>query len=115
MIFTTDIFGRPGADSSLAPIPALTDVVYLLHGWYPPATADSWDAVGLVAGDPEQDVRKVLLAVDPVLPVAEEAAAWGADLLSCTTPCSSRACTGSRGPRPRAAPSGCFRTPAARS
>ena len=28
------------------------DVVDLLHGWYPPATAEAWDAVGLVAGDP---------------------------------------------------------------
>jgi dinuclear metal center YbgI/SA1388 family protein len=34
-----------------------------------------------VLGDPEADVRRVLFAVDPVLPVAEEAAAWGADLL----------------------------------
>lgn len=62
-------------------MPALEDVVDLLHGWYPPATADSWDAVGLVYGDPAARVRKVLFAVDPVLPVAQEAAAWGADLL----------------------------------
>lgn len=62
-------------------MPTLADVVDLLHGWYPPATADSWDAVGLVAGDPAAPVRKVLFAVDPVLPVAEEAAGWGADLL----------------------------------
>jgi dinuclear metal center YbgI/SA1388 family protein len=62
-------------------VPTLSSLVDLLHGWYPPGTADSWDAVGLVAGDPDQDVRKVLLAVDPTLPVAEEAAAWGADLL----------------------------------
>lgn len=62
-------------------MPALKDVVALLHGWYPPDTADSWDAVGLVAGDPDQPVRKVLFAVDPVLPVAREAAEWGADLL----------------------------------
>jgi dinuclear metal center YbgI/SA1388 family protein len=59
----------------------LQDVVDLLHGWYPPSTADSWDAVGLVSGDPEAEVAKVLFAVDPTLPVAEEAAAWGADLL----------------------------------
>lgn len=59
----------------------LRDVVDLLHNWYPPATADSWDAVGLVAGDPEQPVRKVLFAVDPAPAVAQEAAEWGADLL----------------------------------
>ena len=62
-------------------MPALKDVVDLLHGWYPPATADSWDAVGLVCGDPDQRVDKVLFAVDPTLEVAREAAEWGADLL----------------------------------
>jgi dinuclear metal center YbgI/SA1388 family protein len=62
-------------------VPTLSDVVDLLHGWYPPATADSWDAVGLVAGDPDHDVSRVLFAVDPVLPVAHEAAEWGAQLL----------------------------------
>jgi dinuclear metal center YbgI/SA1388 family protein len=62
-------------------MPRLADVVELLHGWYPPETADEWDAVGLAAGDPDADVRRVLLAVDPVLPVAREAAAWDADLL----------------------------------
>ena len=62
-------------------MPCLSDVVDLLHSWYPPATADSWDAVGLVAGDPDADVRKVMFAVDPTLEVAREAVDWGADLL----------------------------------
>ena len=62
-------------------MPLLSDVMALLDGWYPPATADSWDAVGLVAGDPAQSISRIMVAVDPVLPVAEEAAAWGADLL----------------------------------
>ncbi|GAA2114047.1 Nif3-like dinuclear metal center hexameric protein [Nocardioides bigeumensis] len=53
----------------------------LLDEWYPPATADSWDAVGLVTGDPDAPVSKVLLAVDPAPAVAHEAAEWGADLL----------------------------------
>ncbi|WP_235738920.1 Nif3-like dinuclear metal center hexameric protein [Nocardioides alcanivorans] len=59
----------------------LADVVDLVHGWYPPHTADSWDAVGLVLGDPAQQVRKVMLAVDPSPAVAKEAAEWKADLL----------------------------------
>ena len=62
-------------------MPALKELVDLVHAWYPPDSADSWDAVGLVAGDPEQPVAKILFAVDPVLPVAQEAAEWGADLL----------------------------------
>lgn len=63
------------------PASTLGDVVDLLHTWYPPATAAAWDAVGLVYGDPAAPCAKVLLAVDPVLPVAQEAAAWGADLV----------------------------------
>jgi dinuclear metal center YbgI/SA1388 family protein len=62
-------------------VPTLGEVVDLVHGWFPPETADEWDAVGLAAGDPDSGVRRILLAVDPVLPVAREAAAWEADLL----------------------------------
>lgn len=61
--------------------PTLAEVVDLLHGWFPPGTADSWDAVGLAAGDPDDVVRRVLLAVDPAPEVAREAVDWGADLL----------------------------------
>jgi len=60
---------------------SLADVVRILDAAYPPATAESWDAVGLVTGDPAQPVRKVLFAVDPVAEVADEAIAWGADLI----------------------------------
>lgn len=59
----------------------LKEIVDLLHGWYPPDTAEDWDAVGLVLGDPAAEVRKVLFAVDPTPEVAAEAAEWGADLL----------------------------------
>lgn len=59
----------------------LTDVIEVLEAAYPPARAESWDAVGLVSGDPAQEVRRVLLAVDPVTAVAEEALDWGADLI----------------------------------
>lgn len=67
--------------ASLSGMPTLGEVVDLLHRWYPPATAASWDAVGLVYGDPAAPCAKVLFAVDPVLPVAREAADWGADLV----------------------------------
>jgi dinuclear metal center YbgI/SA1388 family protein len=63
------------------PVATLADVVRLLDRRYPPRTAESWDRVGLVTGDPAQPVRRVLLAVDPVTAVAEEAVAWGADLV----------------------------------
>lgn len=59
----------------------LARVVAALDGLYPPSTAEGWDAVGLVAGDPAVTVRKVLFAVDPVAGVVDEALDWGADLL----------------------------------
>ncbi len=61
--------------------PRLSAVLAALDGLYPPSSAQAWDAVGLVCGDPEQEVRKVLLAVDPTADVVEEAVEWGADLL----------------------------------
>jgi dinuclear metal center YbgI/SA1388 family protein len=62
-------------------VPKLSDVTALLDELYPPAWAESWDAVGLVCGDPDAEVRRVLFAVDPVRQVADEAIAFGADLL----------------------------------
>ena len=53
----------------------------LLEELYPPTTAQSWDRVGLVAGDPEQPVGTILLAVDPTLDVVVEAVELGADLV----------------------------------
>lgn len=75
--------------SSDAPVPdpssttptTLAQVVRALDGLYPPSTAEGWDAVGLVAGDPAAPVRKVLFAVDPVTAVVDQALEWGADLL----------------------------------
>ena len=61
--------------------PTLADVVAALERRYPLQGAESWDAVGLVVGDPAQPVRRVMFAVDPVAAVADEALAWGADLL----------------------------------
>ena len=62
-------------------MPSIQDVVALVHGWYPPATAADWDRVGLTVGDPVADVRRILLAVDPVRAVVDEAVRDGADLL----------------------------------
>lgn len=59
---------------------ALRDVLSVLEETYPLDWAEDWDRVGLVVGDPEMPVHRVLLAVDPTVAVAREAAA-GADLL----------------------------------
>ncbi len=60
---------------------ALRSVLDVLERLYPPGSAADWDAVGLVCGDHEAPVRRVMLAVDPTVEVAEEATAWRADLL----------------------------------
>ena len=53
----------------------------VLDGWFDPATAESWDAVGLVCGDPDEQVERVLLAIDAVPATVDEAIDAGAQLL----------------------------------
>jgi dinuclear metal center YbgI/SA1388 family protein len=59
----------------------VSDVIAALDALWPPELAESWDAVGLVCGDPAAEVTRVLFAVDPVREVADEAVRIGADLL----------------------------------
>lgn len=59
----------------------LADVTALLARRYDPAWAESWDAVGLVCGDPDASVERVHFAIDPVEVVADEAVAARAQLL----------------------------------
>lgn len=67
--------------SAASPALTLREVVSLLESRYPPGTAESWDAVGTVCGDPDQPVSRVLFAVDPTADVVDEAIELGADLL----------------------------------
>ena len=60
---------------------SVDDVVAAVHRRYPPEAAASWDAVGLVCGDPRAEVRRILVAVDVVAATVEEAFDDGADLL----------------------------------
>ena len=53
----------------------------VLEQWYDPRRAESWDAVGLVCGDPDDNVDHVLLAVDAVPATVAEAMRVGAELL----------------------------------
>ncbi|WP_405737679.1 Nif3-like dinuclear metal center hexameric protein [Streptomyces sp. NBC_00028] len=61
--------------------PRLSDVVAALENLWPAERAESWDAVGTVVGDPDQEVTRVLFAVDPVQEIVDEAVKLGADLL----------------------------------
>jgi dinuclear metal center YbgI/SA1388 family protein len=59
----------------------LAEVIASLEAAYPPALAQQWDAVGLVCGDPDDEVASVVVAVDPVAETVEETLTAGAQLL----------------------------------
>jgi dinuclear metal center YbgI/SA1388 family protein len=59
----------------------LSDVVAAIERRYDPSSAAEWDSVGLVCGDPDVQVTRVHVAVDPVEVIAEEAIGAGAQLL----------------------------------
>ncbi|WP_413319711.1 Nif3-like dinuclear metal center hexameric protein [Agrococcus sp. 1P02AA] len=60
---------------------SVAEVQLAVESLWPAATAEDWDAVGLVAGDPADAVQRILLAVDAVGATAEEAVERSADLL----------------------------------
>lgn len=62
-------------------MPRLADVITVLEQLFPPELAEAWDAVGLVCGDPDAEIRRILFAVDPVAVVGDEAIEAGADLV----------------------------------
>ena len=59
----------------------LADLVRALEAAYPPELAESWDAVGLVCGDPAESVHTALVCVDPVESTVDEAISVGAQLI----------------------------------
>jgi dinuclear metal center YbgI/SA1388 family protein len=59
----------------------LADLITALERAYPPELAESWGAIGLVCGDPEQPVTRAYVCVDPVESTVEEAIAGGAQLI----------------------------------
>jgi dinuclear metal center YbgI/SA1388 family protein len=61
--------------------PTVRDVVAALDRRYPRDWAEQWDRVGLVLGDFETPVRRVLCVVDCVPETVDEALAAGADLI----------------------------------
>ncbi|MBB5869890.1 dinuclear metal center YbgI/SA1388 family protein [Allocatelliglobosispora scoriae] len=57
------------------------DVVGVMDEWYPPQWAASWDAVGLVVGEPSAPVQRVLCVMDVVPETVAEAVECGAQLM----------------------------------
>jgi dinuclear metal center YbgI/SA1388 family protein len=64
-----------------ADVPRLADIIAVLDGWFDPAWAESWDAVGLVCGDPNEPVERLLLAVDAVPSTVDETLSTSSQLL----------------------------------
>lgn len=59
----------------------LADADAAISALWPPAGAEPWDAVGLIAGDPGAEVRAIHLAVDAVPETVDETLELGAQLL----------------------------------
>ena len=62
-------------------VPTVRDFLDILQRLTPPRLAEDWDNVGLLVGDPGQDIRSVLVALDPALPLLDQARAGGHNLL----------------------------------
>lgn len=65
----------------LGGMPTVAEVHAVVERLWPAEGAEPWDAVGLVSGDLDAEVRSILLAVDAVLDTVDEAVESGADLL----------------------------------
>jgi dinuclear metal center YbgI/SA1388 family protein len=59
----------------------LAEVIAIIERAYPIRLAESWDSVGLVCGDPDDDVTSVLCCVDVTDAVVEQALESGVDLV----------------------------------
>jgi dinuclear metal center YbgI/SA1388 family protein len=57
------------------------DLLSMVDGFAPFALAESWDNVGLMAGNPAQAVSGILVALDPTEDLLREAEAAGANVL----------------------------------
>ena len=58
-------------------VPTVRDFLDILQRHMPRRLAEDWDNVGLLVGDPGQDIRSVLVALDPALPLLDQARASG--------------------------------------
>jgi len=51
----------------------LQDLIGYLNSHYPQNLAEDWDNVGLQVGDPKQEIRKTMIALDPTLSTIQSA------------------------------------------
>lgn len=69
------------ADPDTPSAPTVAQVVEVADSLWPFSTQESWDASELVLGRPQAPVARIMLAVDPVTAVVQEAVAGEVDLL----------------------------------
>ena len=62
-------------------MPTVQDFLNILQHITPENLAEDWDNVGLLVGDPQQKVRRVLLALDPTCSLIDLARSGGYDLI----------------------------------
>ena len=67
-------------------MPTVHEIERALFQWAPKDLAQSWDNVGLLVGEPEQEVRRVLVALDVTEAVAREAAEKDCQLIAAHHP-----------------------------
>lgn len=58
-----------------------SEIIAFLEERIPPRFAEAWDNAGLLVGDREKEIHKILVAVDATDEVIEEAVSGGADML----------------------------------
>lgn len=59
----------------------LNEIIRRLQEAYPPELAEDWDRVGLITGRLDSKIEKVLVAVDPVAKIVDQAIALEAQLI----------------------------------
>jgi len=62
-------------------VTTLAELKAVCDEWWPAESAESWDAVGLVTGNPTDTVSKALLVVDVVRETVDEAVSQGVDVI----------------------------------
>lgn len=58
-----------------------SEIIRILQEQSPEGCACDWDNVGLLAGDPEKEVKKIYIALDATDEAVAEAVSWEADFL----------------------------------
>jgi len=59
----------------------LNQIIEAIETIAPRKLAQTWDNIGFLIGDPKRDIKKILITIDTTNQVADEAVAFGADLI----------------------------------